>query len=320
MPRIKKVPLIVIHYESLSPELKNLYDKIYMSFSQKNITALREEAKKLHVESPTTLGKEDLIKRMTDKIIADYLPKDPSRPAPGHELNKNAELRIQGLLEDIDGVYRIGSVMVPTVLVTDLRLRPGDFIDGSVTEISGNKTLLVVTSVENDVPGKVRQYFNDMPATSRVSFAEIAGTKAETYIPNLQKGDRVMFGGMTEEIACDLLSSFVNPIGLFLGVAPESPVCYQHSSFIAPFDYSQRETVRIARLALERAKRLCEQGKDVVLVICGFDNLNDRDIERALFGSGRRFESGSMTVIADLNKYNAAFSKIATKVVDKINN
>ncbi len=318
MPRIKKVPLIVIHYESLSPELKNLYDKIYMSFSQKNITALREEAKQLHVESPTTLGKEDLMKRMTDKIISDYLPKDPTRPAPGHELNKNAELRIQGLLEDIDGVYRIGSVMVPTVLVTDLRLRAGDFIDGSVTEISGNKTLLVVTSVEGDIPGKARQYFNEMPITARKNFEELSGTKAETYIPNLQKGDRVMFGGMTEEIACEFLSSFTCPIGLFLGVAPESPVCYEQNAFIAPFDYSQKETARITRLALERAKRLCERGKDVTLVIYGFDSLNDRDLERALFGSGRCFDAGSLTVIADLNKYNAAFSKIATKVVDKI--
>lgn len=320
MARTKKAPRAVVQYENLSFEMRNLYDRISLSFGQKSINALRDEARKLNVESPTTLGKDDLIKRITDRIISDYLPQNHVKIGCEHSVNKNAELLVQGLLDEVEGLYRIGNVLVPSAIVADSHLRVGDLVEGTVGEVSGEHTLTAVNLVEGEVVGKYRHNFNESTIIPKRSF-DNKGKPVEKYIPDLETGERVIFENMTQKIACDLIDSFPYGIGLFLGVEPESSVRLENNIFVAPFDYSQRQTNRVAKLALERAKRLCERDNDVVLVIYGFDSLSDRDIERAIFGSGRSFDGFSLTIIADVNKDkdNGIYSKVATRIIDKIN-
>jgi transcription termination factor Rho len=73
---------------------------------------------------------------------------------------------------------------------------------------------------------------------------------------------------------------------------------------VATAEMDHREQVRVARLALERAKRRAESGEDVVLIVDSLSRLavahRDPDGVKQLFGAGRELaeeEAGSLTVI-----------------------
>src|SRR5215218_5910571 len=74
---------------------------------------------------------------------------------------------------------------------------------------------------------------------------------------------------------------------------------------VATAEMSSREQVRVADLALERAKRRAESGEDVVLIVDSLSRLavaqRDPADVKHLFGAGRELaeeDSGSLTVIA----------------------
>ena len=319
MSRKKRLPTKVVNYENLTDELKGLYDKIYTAFDQKNIFTLREEAMEMAVESPTTLSKEDLMKRMTDRIISDYLPQESKTDEPWEVFKDGIKgERVRGMYEDIGG-GRIGRVLVPAAVARDAMLRTGDIVEGVVSDLAGGKTLVVINSVEGEVPSKNRKWFADIPVSEKRDFGTlIEGTKASEMLPGLQMGERVIITDMGVEIAKDIIGSFPTSIGLFVGIEPEYESALEQGNFVASFDCTTSETLRITRLALERAKRLCEHGKDVVLVVYGFDFIGDRDTERAIFGAGRCFSNGSLTVIVDVNKDKdeKIFAKISTRIIE----
>ncbi len=73
---------------------------------------------------------------------------------------------------------------------------------------------------------------------------------------------------------------------------------------VATAEMDHREQVRVARLALERAKRRAESGEDVVLIVDSLSRLavahRDPDGVKQLFGAGRELaeeDAGSLTVI-----------------------
>jgi transcription termination factor Rho len=74
---------------------------------------------------------------------------------------------------------------------------------------------------------------------------------------------------------------------------------------VATAEMEHREQVRVAQLALERAKRRAESGEDVVLIVDSLSRLavahRDPDGVKHLFGAGRELaeeDAGSLTVIA----------------------
>ena len=319
MARKKKIPSSVVDYEALSNELKRIYNKFADEFAHNNIYALRERASEMGVESPTTLSKDDLVKRMTDRLICSYFPLDIGKETHAFETFRDGTGdRVEGLFEPLSDEYRIGRVLVPGALVKENKLRAGDLVKGIATDYAGNKTLTVVNSVEGELPRSDRRCFSDLKAGERRHLGTlIKGTDADALFPNLEAGERVIIGNMSRKTANDILASFPHSVGLFVGVEPECEAELQ-GSFVIKFDSTKEEALRIAYLALERAKRLCEWGKDVAFVVHGFDGLGDRDAERALFGVGRCFDVGSVTVIADVNKEKdyGIFLKIATRIID----
>lgn len=316
--RKRKIPDKIVDYESLSSELKNLYDKFYSAFDKKNIYLLREQAAQMSVESPTTLSKDDLVKRMTDRLISDYLP---NKRDELNSLNMMKESltgeRVRGIFEKHGGEYHVGHVLVPAVVAKEAGLREGDMIEGVVSDVAGSKTLVVVNSIEGEMAIN-REWFAALTPAARRPFGSlILGTKAAAILPELNTGERVIISGMTKEMAKDIIESFPNGIGLLAGLEPEFESMPERGCFSIPFEASKAEALHIAHLALERAKRLCERGRDVVLVVYGFDSLGDRDTERAIFGAGRSFRNGSLTVITDLDKDKdcGVFAKIATRII-----
>lgn len=319
MARKKKLPTKVVNYDALNDELKRVYNKFSDEFAHKNIYLLREEAVKLDVESPTTLSKDDLVKRMTDKLLWAYFPLEIKNDTQPWELFRDGRTgeRARGLFENYDGQYRIGNILVPAALAGENLLRNGDLIEGCVATISGERTLTIVNSIDGEAPGKSRQWFNEIPVgESRHFDSLILGTEAGALMPDLQMGERVILRDLSRETAKKILESFPHSIGLFLGVEPESEKDLKSYGFVSNFEDSKAKLLRTTYLALERAKRLCEWGKDVVLIVQGFDMLGDRDAERALFGAGRCFDQGSVTVIADIDSDKKIYDKIATRILD----
>lgn len=318
MARKKKLPSKVVDYDTLSEELKALYDKFYKSFDNSNIYDLRDTAIKMSVESPTTLKKADLVKRITDKAISDYLPSEIKNMAEPWELFKDSVTGeiLRGVFEADGQKYHVGRVIVPELLVKDAKLRSGDLVEGSVSDIDGQKTLVIIDNVEGEKPME-RKWFEDIATSPRRKADFNSGSYAQTLLPDLEYGERVIIKNLSFGDSLKLLDSFDVKVGLFLGLQPEYESQLSRGSFIVPFDRPKEDTLRIARLALDRAKRLSERGKDVALIVYGFDSLGDRDTERSLFGVGRCFVKGSITVITDLTpeKEYGIFAKIATRII-----
>lgn len=318
MARKKNRPAKVVDYESLSEELKTIYDKVYAGFNQKSIFALREEAHQMRVESPTTLNKEALTRRMTDYVISDYLPQPERKRAELNELFKvdsSAEMKC-GIFEFIDGEYRVGRILIPAPLVYENDLRPGDMVEGAVSTTLTQKMFIAVSAVDGHAANEPRPRFNDSTAIARRNF-EFAGSEVQKALPGLQQGERVIITQMTMEAAKRLAAIFPRTISLYVGIVPEYESSLKNGEFVVPFDRAKDETIRVAMLALERAKRLCERGENVALIVYGFDRIGDRDAERAIFGAGRCFEEGSLTVFADVDKdkEGGVFAKVATRII-----
>lgn len=320
MSRTKKLPSVVLDYDSLGDEVKKIYDKCSGEYARKNIYVLREEALGLNIESPTTLTKDELVKRMTDKFVSSIFPLDTKSDAsPAWEtMGQSGGERVKGYFECTDKQYCVGKIMVPAAIAKENKLRAGDLIEGVAADVMGVKTLTVINSVEGELPTSDRRSFAEMQAVARRKFGSlITGTTIAEILPDLEMGERVILSNMTRETANKILQSVPHSVGLFVGVEPESETAL-NGNFVINFDATETQALNKARLALERAKRLCERGKDVVFVVQGFDALGDRDAERALFGAGRCFETGSVTVITDVNKDKefGIFGKIATTIIE----
>lgn len=318
MPRRKNIPAKVVDYDSLSDTYKALYDKIRAAFDKKNIYDLRADAAHMKIESPTTLGKNSLVKRLTDRVISDYLPNEVKHSAQPWDMFKDSMSGdvVKGMYECVDGECRMGRIIIPPLLANDYNLRDGDLIEGVVSQVGKNKMLVAINKVENN--SECRRWFADVATCERRPFGDlIDGTKADELFGGLHMGERVIMKKMSIQDANEIARSFAHSVKLFIGLAPEYESQLESDSFVSSFDLTRAETHRVAHLALERGKRLAEIGQDVALVIKGFDFLDDRDMERALFGAGRCFDRGSLTVIAEMskNKGDGVYAAIATRIV-----
>ena len=309
MARKKKLPSVTINYDTLTDELKGVYNQIYLSLAQKNIYKLREEAQAMSIESPTTLSKVDLLKRMSDRLIDDYMPHD----------NKNDESDSTGLGVNgniVKGIYFGGfvdDIAVSKNLAERSMIRDGDLIKGIYAKTA--KDGYVMTYINENEQGKEeRPCFDQLKVVTGAEFDGLCD-QAKMMFPKLRKGERVLVSSLAPESAKVITGWFDNVLFLPIGVLPESP--FANEQFAVPFDASAKVATRTALIVAERAKRLCEEGKDVVIVACGLNTLDSRDGERAVFGAGRCLDIGSITVIADAdkNKDCGAYVKAATRVL-----
>lgn len=319
MARIKKVPSKVVVYDNLSDVMKRLYDEKYSEFAQKTILQLRELAQEMGVESPTTVPKAELLKRITDWEISKYLPAAEGEVAAEYsvDLSNVPSQRVKGILEEKNGEYYIKDVLVPVPVLKNAKLRLGDMVEGVCT-IGASQVLVIVNNVDGESPKANRESFSTLSSSSRREFGQmLAGTEIGNILPDLQTGERVIIRGMSVETANGITLSPVACVGLFMGIAPEDEHKISPDNFVIPFDCSESESARIAKLALSRAKRLAERGKDVIMTVYGYDYIENRDIERALFGAGRSFSRGSLTVIVDVDesKDGGIYAKMATTIV-----
>jgi transcription termination factor Rho len=188
-------------------------------------------------------------------------------------------LRVDGLTRSRDDPY------VPRGLVREFALRRGDEISGRVEprRPGDRHARLVELEWRRGQPAEVS--FDEMPV-QRPTRALHAPAGADAFAPRMAElaatlaiGQRALVAGapgagatqLLRAIARGLLGGQERLIVTLVDVRPEEvpewDISEQVEVYSAAGDRSPRDQVALAELALERAKRLAEQGEDVVVLL-----------------------------------------------------
>jgi transcription termination factor Rho len=194
-------------------------------------------------------------------------------------------LRVEGLGRSEEDVY------VSRSLVSSLGLRSGDEVSGAVGPPSGSRrypSLLEVTEVNGSLPddfrGDERPEFEDLTPVAPSDRIPIAAggpmsMRMVDLLAAIGRGQRCLVSApagagattLLRELGLALSKNGTEPMILLVDVRPEEVTEWRRAIdapvYGAASDSSPESHVRIAELALNRARRLAEQGKDVVLLI-----------------------------------------------------
>ncbi len=280
---------------------------------------LAEIARELGIQGYATLKKEDLIFRLTQRARGEQPP--PTSAAP-------SQLTRGGVLEIVDEGYGflrtdglrpgIHDVYVSQSQIRRFGLRTGDSVTGQVRPPKeGEKYfgLLRVETVNGLDPEQARNraYFDNLtPIFPKVHL------KLETTQQNISqrmidlvspigRGQRGLIvsppkAGKTmllKQIADGIISNHHDNVHLMIaliGERPEEVTDWRRTVpaaevFSSTFDEPVEDHTRVAELALERAKRLVESRKDVVILLDSITRLT-RAYNLAMPPSGRTLSGG----------------------------
>jgi transcription termination factor Rho len=230
-------------------------------------------------------------------------------------------VRLQGLGADPDDVY------ISASQVRRCELRPGDEVAGPAREPrrgERHRALVHVDQVNGEEPlAAERPDFEALPPTlpeRRIALdgdpADVLARAVDLLTP-LALGQRALVRAAPRSGRTTLLRSVartvaaaegVDAIVLLIDERPEEATAWREGApdaqfAIATADMPPADQVRLAALALERARRIAEAGGDAVLVVDSLSRLAyaDGGVEevKRLFGSGRNLSGGgSLTVVA----------------------
>ncbi len=194
-------------------------------------------------------------------------------------------VRVSGLLRSPADPY------VSRSLVERHGLRRGDEITGPVATGGRERRprLVSVTAIEGrpaDEPRSPARALDERPAqrpTRPLGLGDGEAMRMIELVAPLGRGQRVMVSGppgagattLLRKIAEDLEDRGVKVLVALVDVRPEEVREWSGRYDVAAADAaaSPREQVALAELALERAKRIAEQGEDVVLVLDSISRL-----------------------------------------------
>jgi transcription termination factor Rho len=240
-------------------------------------------------------------------------------------------LRFGGLEAEPDDVY------VSASQIRRCELRSGDEVEGPARAPrrgERHRALVHVDRVNGaDPPTEERPGFDDLTAVlpkRRVALGESSDvlTRAVDLLTPLALGQRVLVTAAPRSGRTTLLRALAAAIAaqeglelivLLIDERPEEATAWREvlpeSEVVsATAELPPEDQVRVAELALERARRLAESGTDICLVVDSLSRLavasgsaggrgrgSDVAEVKSLFGSGRELgedSAGSMTVIA----------------------
>ncbi|KKQ19978.1 MAG: Transcription termination factor Rho, partial [candidate division TM6 bacterium GW2011_GWA2_36_9] len=319
--------------QALKKELKSL-----------PLSELAQQARRHGVVGAALMSRDDLIKKIEESL------KDPEREV---EVEGVLERLPDGFgflrSQKYDYVSGPDDIYVSPSQIRRFSLRTGDVVAGVIRQPKDNEkyfALLKVTKVNGEDPlkAKDRSYFDSLsPTHPDVKFnLEYDPSKIATRIMDLftpiGKGQRGLIvsppkAGKTvllKEIAHSIKTN--NPdvylIILLIDERPEEVADFKRSIkegihvevISSTFDESANRHVQVAEMVLEKAKRLVESGKDVVIlldsitrlarayntvapasgkVLTGGIDANALQRPKRFFGAARKTEEGgSLTIIA----------------------
>ncbi len=270
---------------------------------------LVEMAKEKGVASPAALKKHDIIMRLLEM-----------------HTEEQGNIFCSGILEIMNDGYGFlrQETMLPSqtdvyISPSQIRrfgLRNGDLVTGQGRPPKSNEkyySLLQVVAINNLDPEVVRtrQPFGSLTPTfpDRLINLEYSPSDLSTRLLNLiapiGRGQRGLVvsppkAGKTlllKSIAAAITESYedIHLIVCLIGERPEEVTDMRRSVsgevIAATFDEMVENQTRVAELALERAKRLVESGKDVVILLDGVTRLT-RAYNLAMPSSGRTLSGG----------------------------
>lgn len=268
---------------------------------------------------------EDLHESATSEFPRDYQEPMPNwererEEEPAEEREEDVRTGVLDVLPNGSGFIRAEpyrqsreDVYVSPAQIRRCELRPGDEVAGPARPPRRNErhpSLVRVATVNGqdaDTPSE-RARFDAL--TASWPSARLAGPGALADTP-YGKGSRVAIGGPPGAGASYLLREAVkvlrerhpelDVIVVLAGVRPEEVTDWREVGVeIAGggYDGSLDEQAQVAELAVQRAKRSVENGKDVVVVVDSLDAL-PAGTARRVFGAGRNAEeAGSLTILA----------------------
>lgn len=306
---------------------------------EKTVKELRKIAITLKIEDNADYGKSDLIIRILEE-----------------QTKRGGNIFAEGVLEIINtgghGVLRSlklmpgeNDVYVSGSQIKRFNLRQGDFISGQARAPKEGErylSLLRIEAINNESPDKAlsRPTFEKMvpifpnEQIKLETEAHILSTRIIDLLSPIGKGQRGMIVSppkvgktwLMKEIADGIAKNDpdIHLMVLLVGERPEEVTDMERSVrgevIAANFDEPPEMHTRIAEMAVSRAKRLVEQGKDVVILMDSITRLaraynitappSGRTLSggfdpiaifppKKFFGAARNFEvGGSLTIIA----------------------
>jgi transcription termination factor Rho len=232
-------------------------------------------------------------------------------------------LRVHGLHPHPEDVY------ISASQVRRCELRPGDEVAGPVRQArrgERHRALVHVDRVNGEEPLTAeRPDFDALPPVLPEGRVPLDGdrndvlSRAIDLFAPLTLGQRVLVRSAPRSGRTTLLRGVVRALDqaqdirlviLLVDERPEETTAWHEAVAdsdaelaVAPADLAPRDQVEVAELALERSRRLAEDGGDVVLLVDSLSRLvqaaGDIAAAKRLFGSGRNLAGGgSLTVIA----------------------
>jgi transcription termination factor Rho len=245
---------------------------------------------------------------------------DEERDEPEEEREEDLRSGILDVLPNGSGFIRAEpyrqsreDVYVSPAQIRRCELRPGDEVSGPVRPPRRNErhpSLVRVATVNGqdaDAPAE-RSRFDGMSAAWPSERLAGPGALADTPFG---KGSRVAIGGPPGAGASFLLREAVKVlrerhselevIVVLAGARPEEAADWAGLGVEVAggsYDDSFEEQAQVAELAVQRAKRSVESGKDIVVVVDSLDVLPPATARR-VFGAGRNAQDGgSLTILA----------------------
>ena len=302
-----------------------------MNFEELTLAELKDIAKKKEVKNISKLKKEDLIEilsKETNTVQEEEIKKEKnsSTLSSGYKLTNEGDEFVEGILEVLPDGYGFlrGDNYLPTskdvyispVQIKRFRLDTGDIVKGiKRTPKEGEKfpALIYVGEVNGEHPENAmkRRSFDDLTPIYPNERIKLETTPNEytmrlmDLLSPIGKGQRGMIVAPPKAGKTTILKKIANSITannpdielivLLIDERPEEVTDMKRSIkgdvIYSTFDELPEHHVKVAEMVLERAKRLTEQKKDVVILLDSITRLA-RAYNLVIPSSGRTLSGG----------------------------
>ncbi len=302
-----------------------------MNFEELTHSELKDIAKKKEVKNISKLKKEDLIEilsKETNTVQEEEIKKEKnsSTLSSGYKLTNEGDEFVEGILEVLPDGYGFlrGDNYLPTskdvyispVQIKRFRLDTGDIVKGiKRTPKEGEKfpALIYVGEVNGEHPENAmkRRSFDDLTPIYPNERIKLETTPNEytmrlmDLLSPIGKGQRGMIVAPPKAGKTTILKKIANSITannpdielivLLIDERPEEVTDMKRSIkgdvIYSTFDELPEHHVKVAEMVLERAKRLTEQKKDVVILLDSITRLA-RAYNLVIPSSGRTLSGG----------------------------
>ncbi|MBE5820210.1 MAG: transcription termination factor Rho [Clostridiales bacterium] len=296
-----------------------------MDLNELSLTELKEIAKEKNLKNISKLKKEELINELSNLETIQESSETISNVEEGYKLSEGDEI-VEGILEVLPDGYGFlrGDNYLPTpkdvyvspVQIKRFRLNTGDILKGiKRTPKDGEKfpALIYVGEVNGQHPENAmkRRSFDDLTPIYPNKRLKLETNNSEytmrlmDLLSPIGKGQRGMIVAPPKAGKTTILKKIANSITannpevelivLLIDERPEEVTDMRRSInghvIYSTFDELPEHHVKVAEMVLERAKRLTEQKKDVVILLDSITRLA-RAYNLVIPSSGRTLSGG----------------------------